>query len=218
MAYSASSLAALIESGGFTFWRYATTDTRATVTATGYFASVAAKLRAGDLMLLQASDAMALLPIRTGPSLGPGTTLDGAVGPIATVLGVGFSFTVTQSVGVTARTIDLAPLAAGIVVGTTIPVSALVTGAVASVVFGVYDATGAAVVPEVTAPVMGGSASAILQAPGLGNGYRVKARDAANAAMVVQSSAFSVGPDLQFLLQENDGHLLLEVGTGLKQN
>jgi hypothetical protein len=218
MAYTASSLAALLQNGGFTFWRYATNDTRATVTAAGYFASAASRLRAGDLMLLQTSDAVALLPVRTGPSLGPGTTLDGAVGPIATVRSVGFNFTVTQSVGVTARTIDLAPLAAGIVVGSSIPVSAMVTGAVASVVFGVYDSAGAAAVPEVTAPVIGGIASAILQAPGLGNGYRVRARDAANPAMAVRSFAFSVGPDLEFLLQEDDRYLLLEVGSGLKQN
>ncbi len=218
MAFSASSLSALIESAGFTFWRYVTADTRAAATTTGYFAAVAARLRAGDLMLLQTSDAIALLPIRSGPTLGPGTTLDGAVGPLATVRSVVFNFTVTQSLAPTSRTITLAPLAAGIVVGTSIPVSALATGAVSSVRFGVYDATGTLLPPAVTAPVIGGVASAILAAPPLGSGYRIQAADADNPAMFISSYRFNVGPDLQFLLQEDDNNLLLEVGTGLKQN
>lgn len=218
MAFTASSLAVLLESNGFTFWRYATIDTRATVTAAGYFANVAAKLRAGDLMLLQTSDSMALLPIRSGPSIGPGTTLDGAVGPLSTVRSMVFNFTMTQSLAPVARTIALAPLAAGIVVGSSIPVSALVTGALSSLVFGLRDGNGITLQPEVTAPVIGGTASAILPAPGIGTGYRVYARDAGNPALVATSYAFNVGADLQFLLQEDDRHLLLQTGSGLKQN
>ena len=37
----------------------------------------------GDLMVLQTVDALALVPIRSGPVLGTGVTLDGAVGPLS---------------------------------------------------------------------------------------------------------------------------------------
>ena len=218
MAFAASSLAALIESNGFTFWRYVTTDTRATVTAAGYFASVAARMRAGDLLLLQTSDAMALLPVRTGPSIGPGTTLDGVVGPLATVRGASFSFTIGQAIATATATVTIAPVAAGIVVGGSVPVSAQVTGAIPSLIFGVLDGTGALMNSEVTAPVTGGSASAILAGLPLGSGYRIRARVPGNAALVASSAAFNIGADLQFLLQETNAHLLLQTGSGLKQN
>jgi hypothetical protein len=218
MAFSTATFAALIESNGFTMWHYVTADTRATVTATGYFATVAAKLRAGDLMLLQTADAMAMLPIRSGPVLGTGVTLDGVVGALATVRNALFNFTVNQSISAIVRTIVLAPLAAGIVVGGSIPVSAQVTGAISTVVFGIYDTNGTLVPPAITAPVIGGSASAILPAPPLGTSYRIRARDGSVATLVATSFAFNVGPDLQFLLQEDDNNLLLQTGSGLKQS
>ena len=217
MAFSTATFAALIESNGFTMWHYVTTDTRASVVAAGYFATVAGRLRAGDLVLLQTSDAMALLPVRSGPALGTGVTLDGVVGALATVRNALFSFTINQSLSAIVRTIVLAPLAAGIGVGGSIPVSAQVTGAVSSVVFGVYDTSGTLVPPAITAPVVGGSASAILAAPPLGNSYRIRAQDAAVPGLVASSLAFNVGPDLQFLLREDDTHLLLETASGLKQ-
>jgi hypothetical protein len=218
MGFTISSLAAMIESNSFTFWRYLTADTRATVSTAGYFAPAAGLLRAGDLMLLQTTDAMALLPVRTGPTLGPGTTLDGVVGPISTVRSVQFKFTVGQMIGAVVRTIALAPLVAGIVVGSFIPVSAQVTGAVSSVVFGVYDLNGGLVPPEVTAPVINGTATAILAAPTQSSSYRILARDADNPAMVTSSYVFNVGSDLQFLLQEDDNNLLIQTGSGLKQS
>ncbi len=218
MAFSSTTLAALIESNGFTMWRYVTTDTRSTVSGSGYFAASGGRLRAGDVMLLQAADALAFLPIRTGPTLGTGVTLDGVVGPLTTVRTALFNFTVNQAISAVARTIVLAPLLAGLVVGGSIPVSAQVTGAISNVVFGVYDVTGALVPPAITAPVISGSASAILPAPPLGAGYRIRAADGANPALFIASLNFNVGADLEFLLQENAGHLLLETGTGLKQS
>jgi hypothetical protein len=218
MAFSTATFAALIESNGFTMWHYVTADTRATVTGAGYFATVAARLRAGDLMLLQTADAMAMLPIRSGPALGVGVTLDGVVGALATVRNALFNFTVNQSISAIVRTIVLAPLAAGIVVGGSIPVSAQVTGAISTVVFGIYDTNGTLVPPAITAPVIGGSASAILPAPPLGTSYRIRARDGSVPTLVATSFAFNVGPDLQFLLQEDDNNLLLQTGSGLKQS
>ena len=77
MPFSPASFGALIQGNGFTLWHYRTGDTRAVVAAAGYFAPVAESLNTGDLVILQAADAMALLPVRSGPALGPGVTLDG---------------------------------------------------------------------------------------------------------------------------------------------
>lgn len=216
MPFTATTLAALVQASGFSMWRYATTDSRATVAAAGYFAAAAGQLRAGDLMLLQAADAVALLPVRSGPALGPGVTLDGAVGPLATVRSVAFPFTVTQAITAVVRTIVLAPLAAGIVLGAAIPVSAQVSGPVSQVRFSILDSTGTLVPPAVTAPVTAGSAGALLATPPLGSGYRILAQDAGDLAFFVRSPAFNVTPDLQFMLQESAGHLLLETGSALK--
>ncbi len=218
MAFSTATFAALIESNGFTMWHYVTTDTRSAVSGAGYFATVAARLRAGDLMLLQTADSMALLPIRSGSVLGTGVTLDGVVGALATVRNALFSFTVNQSISAIVRTIVMAPLAAGIVVGSSIPVSAQVTGAVNTVVFGIYDTAGTLVPPAITAPVVGGVASAILAAPPQGSTYRIRAQDADVPSLVATSFTFGVGADLEFLLREDDTHLLLQTGSGLKQS
>src|SRR4051812_41054099 len=62
VAFNSTDLAALIQGNNFPLWHSPPADTRATVAATGYFAPVADRLRAGDLMILQAADAMAMLP------------------------------------------------------------------------------------------------------------------------------------------------------------
>ena len=82
MPFSPASFGALIQGDSFTLWHYRTADTRVAVAAPGYFAPVAELLRPGDLVILQTADAMALLPVRSGPALGTGVTLDGPVGAL----------------------------------------------------------------------------------------------------------------------------------------
>ena len=72
MPFSPDDLGALFQGDGFTLWHYRTADTRAAVAAAGYFAPVAANMFPGDLIILQAADAMALLPVRAGTALGTG--------------------------------------------------------------------------------------------------------------------------------------------------
>ncbi len=217
MPFSPANLGALIQGNTFTLWQYRTTDTRAAVSAGGYFAAVAGSLKAGDLMVLQTADAVALLPIRSGPALGTGVTLDGAVGPLNTVRSVAQGLRFGQAAAAVVRTIILAPFAAGIVAGTTIPVSAAVAGPISQVVFSLRDGTGAIVPPVQVVAVLAGSAAATFAAPPVGSGYRIRLEDATDPALGVVSCSFNVGVDLKLMLQEDDTRLLSEAGSILKQ-
>lgn len=217
MAFSSANLAALVQGNGFTLWHYRTTDTRAAVTAGGYFAAAANRFRAGDLMMLQTADAVALVPVRTGPGLGTGVTLDGAVGPLNTVRAEMQGFSVTQVAAPVVRTIILEPFASIILEGGTIAVSASVAGPVAAVVFSLRDGSGAVLPPARTVGVAGGMAAASFDAPPIGSGYRIRVEDAADPSLTVTSSSFNVGPDLKLLLLEDNGRLLTEAGDILQQ-
>jgi hypothetical protein len=215
--FSSANLGALIQGNDFTLWHYRTTDTRVAVTTAGYFAAVAGRLRAGDLMVLQAADAMALLPIRVGPGLGTGITLDGAVGPLNTLRSVAQGFRLSQAASAVVRTLVLAPFAASILVGSTIPVSATVTGPVSQVAFTLRDGSGAVVPPVRLVTVSNGRAVTAFTAPAVGTGYRIRAEDASDPSVGATSRSFNVGADLKLLLQEDDTRLLTEAGARLKQ-
>jgi hypothetical protein len=215
--FSPANLAALIQGNTYTLWHYRTADTRAVVTAAGYFAPVAGSLRAGDLMMLQTADAVALLPVRTGPALGTGVTLDGAVGPLNTVRSVAQGFRFGQAAAAVVRTIILAPFAAGIVAGTSIPVSASVIGPISQVVFSLRNGSGVVVPPVQMVSVAGGTAAASFATPPVGSGYRIRVEDAADPALAVLSRSFNVGTDLKLMLAEDDTRLLTEAGGVLKQ-
>lgn len=217
MAFSPADLGPLIQGSSFTLWHYRTADTRATVAAAGYFAPVADRLRAGDLMILQAADAMAMLPVRVGPALGTGVTLDGAVGPLALLRTAAQRFSFSQAASAVVRTLVLAPVAASFVAGSSIPVSATVTGPVSQVVFSIRDSAGAVVPPVRTVTVTNGRAATAFFSPPVGSGYRIRAEDAADPAVGVTSRSFNVGADLKLVLLENDFRLLTEAGDRLTQ-
>lgn len=218
MPFIASDLSALVQGNGFTLWHYRTTDSRATVSAVGYFSPVAERLLPGDLLILQAADALALLPIRTGALLGTGVTLDGAVGPVNTVRSVAQRFSIAQAAAAVVRTIILLPFAAVITAGSSIPVSASVGGPISQVVFTLRDRDDVVIPPVRTVAVVNGQASTSFPAPPVGTGYSIRVEDAADPAIAAVSKTFTVGPDLRLLLQEDGGLLLLESGLGvLKQ-
>lgn len=217
MPFTASSLGALLQTDSFSLWHYRTTDSRATVSAAGYFAPVAPRLRPGDLLILQASDALALLPFRINAALGTGVTLDGAVGPLNTVRSVAQGFSITQAAAAVVRSLVLAPLTAAVVAGAPIPASATVIGPVASVVFTLRDAAGQVIPPARTVSVAGGLASTSFTAPAIGTGYRIRVEDAADPAIFALSQSFTVGTDLMLLLRENGERLLSEAGAILQQ-
>ena len=216
MPFNPASFNPVIQGSSFSIWHYRTTDTRVTVTAAGYFAAVAGSLQPGDLMVLQTADAMALLPIRVGPALGTGVTLDGAIGSLNTVRSVAQGFSLSQAASAAVLSIILAPFAAAIVAGTSIPVSAAVVGPIAEVVFTMRDAAGTVVPPVRLVTVAGGSASTSFAAPPVGTGYRIRVENAADPTLGTTSRSFNVGADLRRLLLENDFRLISEAGNGLK--
>ncbi len=215
MPFAASGLTPLIQTSGFSMWRYVTSDLRADVAATGYFSAVASQFRAGDIMFLQAADALAMLPLRAGPAFGPGVTLDGAVTPLAAVRSAAQRFSVAQAVGAVVRTIVLAPLVAGFIAGSAIPVSAQIQGPISQVVVSVRNAAGQTVVPSQIVTVTGGFATAALTAPAVGSGYRIRVEDAQDPGLATISRSFSVAPATDAVLQENGFMLLLESGFAL---
>ena len=172
-ALQPASFAALIQGNGFTLWHYRTGDTRAVVVASGYFAPVAASLRPGDLMILQAADALALLPVRSGPAIGTGVTLDGAVGALSLVRSAAQRFSFAQTAQAVVRTLVLGPVAASMVAGSAFAVSATVTGPVSQVVFTVVDSDGVVVPTPKT--VVGRQRPRGHELPGAGDRHAVTA-------------------------------------------
>lgn len=217
MPFSHADLGALIQADGFTLWHYRTADARAAVAAAGYFAPAAESLRPGDLVILQAADAMALLPVRSGPALGPGVSLDGAVGALSFARGAAQRFSFSQAASAVVRTLVLGPVAASMVAGSSFAVSAAVSGPVSQVVFTVRGGDGAELPPAKTVAVTNGRAVTTFRAPPIGTGYRVHAEDAGDPAVSAVSRSFSVGPDLKLLLLEGDAGLLTEAGDRLVQ-
>ncbi len=207
MPFSPANLNALLQTSAFNLWHYRTADTRAVVSAAGYFTPVAASLKPGDLLVLQTVDAMALVPFRSNAVLGTGVTLDGAVGPISLIRAATQGFRFGQAASAVVRTILLAPLAAGILAGGSIPVSASVTGPIAQVVFSLRDANGVVIPPVQAVAVQAGVAAASFPVPPIGSGYRIRVEDAADPAIAETSRSFSVAPDI--------AHLLIETGDGL---
>ena len=215
MPFAASGLTPLIQTSGFSMWRYVTSDLRADVAATGYFATVASQFKPGDIMFLQAADALAMLPLRAGPAFGPGVTLDGAVTPLAAVRSAAQRFSITQAVGAVVRSIVLAPLVAGFIAGTSIPVSAQVNGPISQVVVSVRNAAGQTVVPSQIVTVTGGFATTAVAAPPIGSGYRIRIEDALDPGLGTVSRSFSVAPGAEALQQESGFMILMESGFAL---
>jgi hypothetical protein len=174
-------------------------------------------LRPGDIMILQAAGALALLPVRSGPALGTGVTLDGAVGALNLLRSAVQRFSFGQTAQAVVRTLVLGPVAASMVAGSAFAVTATVTGPVSQVVFTVIDGDGAVVPTPKTVAVTNGRAATSFRAPPIGTGYRIQAEDAHDPNVSAISRSFSVGPDLKLLLLEDDTTLLTESGGRLVQ-
>lgn len=218
MPFSPTALVPLIQTGAFNLWHYRSADLRADIAAPGYFAPALGQLRAGDVMILQAADAMAVLPLRSNALTGPGVTLDGAVAPVAIARSVAQRFGITQAAAAVVRTIVLAPLLVGIVAGTSIPVQAQVAGPVSQVVVSLLDGAGRLVPPARTLNVSQGYVTTTLPTPPVGTGYRIRVADPLDASVAATSRPFSILPDLRLVLAEEGQTLVQEDGFVLAQN
>ncbi len=217
MPFATHALIPLVQNGGFTMWLYRSDDLRAEVATPGYFNPAAARLRAGDLMILVAGDAMAMLPVRSNALTGPGVTLDGAVAPIALTRAIAQAFSITQAAQAVVRTMVLAPLLAGIVVGTSIPVQAQVNGPVQQVTVTLRNAQGQVIPPAQTLNVSQGHVTTTLPTPPVGSGYRVRVEDPLDPSVAATSPAFNILPDLRLILTEAGLRLAQEDGSILSQ-
>ncbi len=214
MPFLSSGLAALTTANGFTLWHYRTGDDRAAVLAPGYFAPAAARLLPGDIVIVQAADATALVPIRGGSVAGGGVTVDGSGGAPALLRSATLLADVAVAATAIARAIVLDPLPALLLPGDTLVAGAAVTGPIAQVTMHFRTAAGTDVAPPQTVPVLAGRAEAGFTAPQPGGGFRLLAVDAADPMTSSLSPPFAVTQPPR-LLSEAGGTLLLESGGNL---
>lgn len=211
MPFSDSDLSALSTANGFTLWHYRTEDERAVVLAPGYFSAAAARLLPGDIVIVQAADATALVPIRGGTLPGGGITVDGSGSAPALLRSAALVADVTLTAGVAVRAIEIDPVPAPIFATELFTVGAAIAGPIAQVVFAFRDSAGANVVPPLTVPVAGGRAAATFTAPAPAGGFRIRVTDAGDASLFAVSPPFAVSPQPR-LVTEAGGLLLLESG------
>lgn len=215
MPFDTAALLPLLTQGGFTLWLYRTAEPRDQALTAGYFDVAASRLAWGDIILLQASDAVALTTVRPGPTVPGGIVLDTAAAPFRTSRTATPRFSVGQVASAVAMTVLLAPLAGGIVSNGTVQASAVVTGPVAEVRFSIRDATGTTVRGPQAATVTAGAASASLPAPDAGSGYRLRVEAVGFPLVADASPPFAVSPPFT-LLTEAGGRMLTEAGAGLR--
>jgi hypothetical protein len=214
MPYSDAALTPLLTGSGFTLWLYRTPDTRATALGAGYFTPAGPRLGTGDLILLQAADAVALLPVRAGDVVAAGITVDSAAAPFRVNRSAAQRFSIRQAATAAAITIVLAPIAAGIVSNGVVAAAAAIAGPVTEVTFSLRNAAGATVRGPQAAPVSAGLASVTFPAPPSGTGYRMRVEATADPTLADTSSPFVVSNPFTLLLQSNAA-LLLENGGRL---
>ena len=218
MPFTSVNLVPLMQTPVFSMWHYRSPDLMSAITTPGYFAPAAAMLRAGDLMITQSADAMAMLPIRSNAVTGPGVTLDGAVTPIALTRSIAQTLRMVQAASAVVSTIILATLMAGIIVGTSIPVQAQIVGPISQVVVSLRNAQNQIIPPTQLLNVSQGYVTTTLPTPAVGNGYRIRIEDALDTGVVATSRSFNILPDLRLVLIESGVKLLQEDGAAIAQN
>jgi hypothetical protein len=214
MAYNDASLIRLSLNDGFSIWLYRTSDTRLTALSAGYFAGAAGRLAAGDVMYLQASDALTLTTVRIGTTVAAGLVIDSSQVPFNVGRQAHHRFSVSQVVTAVLTALLLMPLAGSFVAGSAIAAEAAVQGPVTEVSFSIRDAGGAVVSGPQSATVTAGTASANLTAPAAGTGYRVRVEAVGDPEVYDVSPPFTVTLPFALLSQAGDA-LLLEDGSRL---
>lgn len=215
MPFDNTALIPLLANSGFTIWLYRTPDTRDQTLEAGYFDAAEPRLAWGDVIFLQASDALALTTVRPGPTVPGGVVVDTAAAPFRTNRTAAQRFSIRQVASAVAMAVLLAPLAGGIVSNGTVQASASVAGPIAEVSFSIRDATGATVRGPQSATVTAGAASASLPAPNAGSGYRLRVEAVGFPQLVDTSPSFAVSLPFTLLTQAG-GRLLTETGAGLQ--
>lgn len=214
MPFSALGLSALTSANGFTLWHYRTEDDRASVLAPGYFAPAGTRLLPGDIVIVQALDATALVPIRGGTLAGGGVTVDGAGGAPALLRSATLVADIDLAATATARAIVLDTVAEVLFEGDILLSGATITGPIAQVTFTLLTSSGANAAMPQTVPVIGGRAGVSFLVPPPGGGYRLRVVETADPTLRALSPPFAVTFPPK-LLTEDGWRLLLENGGAL---
>jgi hypothetical protein len=215
MPFTPVDLSPLSAANGFTLWHYRTADSRAATQAAGYFASAQDRLRIGDIIMVQAADGTAMLPVRAGNLTGTATVLDATGAPPSIQRSANLPFRLTLSASAEARAIIFDPLPNAMEPGASIPVAVTILGNIASITFQLRNAAGTVIATQ-SAAVANGRASSLFPAQASAGGYSFLARNTADTNHFALSPPFAIGvaPRLlaetsDVLLLEQDGQLLL---------
>ncbi|BDG73448.1 hypothetical protein [Roseomonas fluvialis] len=216
MPFSALGLSALTSANGFTLWHYRTEDLRATVLAPGYFAPAGAQLQPGDIVIVQAADATALVPIRGGSLVGGGVTVDGSGGAPTLLRSASLVADIDLAAIAAPRAIVLDTIGELLFEGETLAAGATIIGPLTQVTFTLLTSGGATAAAPQTVPVAGGRAGATFAVPPPGGGYRLRVAETADPTLLALSPPFAVTFPPKLLLEtggrlrlENDALLLL---------
>jgi len=212
MAFDPTALVALTTTEAFTFWHYATHDTRAATLAPGYFSPAAARLAPGHVILVIASDSISVLPVRSAAGTGNGLVLDAANAPVRASAAAQPRYSFGFGGSAVARSVALSStLPTGLTQGRQIMVAASVDGPVTNLAFSIQDAAGVIAAGPVTVATVSGIASTSLVLPNPGSGFRLRVEAPDDTAVVVLSPPFSVTAPYSLLIGSS-GRLLLEQG------
>ena len=212
MPFLPSGLSALTTANGFTLWHYRTEDDRASVLAPGYFAPATARLLPGDIVIVQAADATALVPIRGGSVVGGGVTVDGSGGAPALLRSATLLADVFLAGSAIPRALVLDAPPSPLNPGDALVAGVTVTGPIAQVTFTFRRSSGAEVSTPQTVSVVAGRAVAGFTAPEPAGGFRLFVVDAADPTNFALSPPFAVTQPPR-LLTEAGGTLLTENGA-----
>jgi len=211
MPFSALGLSALTSANGFTLWHYRTDDLRAAVLAPGYFAPASAQLLPGDIVIVQASDSTALVPIRGGTLVGGGVTVDGSGGAPTLLRSASLVADLDLAANATPRAIELDIVGELLFEGEVLEAGATITGPIAQVTFTLLTSAGSDAAAPQTVAVAAGRAGATFAVPPPGGGYRLRAVETADPTLFALSPPFAVTFPPK-LLAEAGGRLLTESG------
>lgn len=214
MPFLSSGLAALTTANGFTLWHYRTDDDRASVLAPGYFSSASNRLLPGDIVIVQAADATAMVPIRGGSIAGGGVTVDTSGGAPSLLRSATLSADVALSATAVPRSIVLDAPPVTLFTDDTLPTGATITGPISQITFYFRRSNGSEVAPAQTVPVVAGRATTAFVAPAPADGFHLLAVDAADPANFALSPPFAVAQP-PHLLSEAGNRLLTESGDML---
>ncbi|ONG44743.1 hypothetical protein BKE38_27415 [Pseudoroseomonas deserti] len=193
MPFDARGLTALANTDSFTLWLYITTDTRAAVLAPGYFTAAISRLKPGHVILLEAADAIVLMPVLANGNVGNGLVLSATAAPIRINAEAALLFEMTMdAVTAATRSVALDPLPSGLYVSRVFTVAARVSGPVTSVIFSMLNSSGAVIAGPTTVAVSAGSATIDFTAPSPGSGYRIRVTDAGEPLATQTSASFVV--------------------------